>query len=158
MWKINDQARGADGDESYPKCSEQGVLSPLDSGWMEGHLCFSLLLIFSFFFFHFDLQKAFNALCHSTHLYGRRLVLEWADTEETVEALRRRTADHFHGKESSWLLAHPAGTEPLAHSHAAPALPHPGEVGTLLGNCCAQAAEHAALCRSSRGLQAGCFI
>ncbi|NXX38575.1 RBM19 protein, partial [Tricholaema leucomelas] len=41
-------------------------------------------------------QKAFNALCHSTHLYGRRLVLEWADTEETVEALRRKTADHFH--------------------------------------------------------------
>ncbi|XP_010718856.1 probable RNA-binding protein 19 [Meleagris gallopavo] len=43
-----------------------------------------------------DAKKAFNALCHSTHLYGRRLVLEWADTEETVEALRRRTADHFH--------------------------------------------------------------
>ncbi|EOB07252.1 Putative RNA-binding protein 19 [Anas platyrhynchos] len=43
-------------------------------------------------------DKAFNALCHSTHLYGRRLVLEWADTEEsTVEALRRKTADHFHG-------------------------------------------------------------
>uniref|UniRef100_A0A8B9EFV1 RNA binding motif protein 19 n=1 Tax=Anser cygnoides TaxID=8845 RepID=A0A8B9EFV1_ANSCY len=45
-----------------------------------------------------DAKKAFNALCHSTHLYGRRLVLEWADTEEsTVEALRRKTADHFHG-------------------------------------------------------------
>ncbi|NXJ31338.1 RBM19 protein, partial [Ciconia maguari] len=43
-----------------------------------------------------DAKKAFNALCHSTHLYGRRLVLEWADTEETVEALRRKTADHFH--------------------------------------------------------------
>lgn len=135
MWKINDQAKGADGDESCPvraKCSEQGVLSLSDSGQREGHLCFSLLLIFSFFFFfHFNLQKAFNALCHSTHLYGRRLVLEWADTEETVEALRRRTADHFHGKASSWLLAHPAGTDLLAHSHAAPALPHPEEVGTL---------------------------
>ncbi|XP_019394888.1 PREDICTED: probable RNA-binding protein 19 [Crocodylus porosus] len=44
-----------------------------------------------------DAKKAFNALCHSTHLYGRRLVLEWADTEETVEALRRKTAEHFHG-------------------------------------------------------------
>ncbi|XP_035412733.1 probable RNA-binding protein 19 [Cygnus atratus] len=45
-----------------------------------------------------DAKKAFDALCHSTHLYGRRLVLEWADTEEsTVEALRRKTADHFHG-------------------------------------------------------------
>ncbi|XP_017602024.1 PREDICTED: probable RNA-binding protein 19 [Corvus brachyrhynchos] len=43
-----------------------------------------------------DAKKAFNALCHSTHLYGRRLVLEWADTEETLEALRRRTAEHFH--------------------------------------------------------------
>lgn len=46
----------------------------------------------------FLLQKAFAALCHSTHLYGRRLVLEWADAEETVEALRRKTADHFHGR------------------------------------------------------------
>uniref|UniRef100_A0A8C0G4F6 Probable RNA-binding protein 19 n=1 Tax=Chelonoidis abingdonii TaxID=106734 RepID=A0A8C0G4F6_CHEAB len=44
-----------------------------------------------------DAKKAFNALCHSTHLYGRRLVLEWADTEETVETLRRKTAEHFHG-------------------------------------------------------------
>nr|XP_060641431.1 probable RNA-binding protein 19 isoform X2 [Anolis sagrei ordinatus] len=43
-----------------------------------------------------DAKQAFNALCHSTHLYGRRLVLEWADTEETVEALRRKTAEHFH--------------------------------------------------------------
>ncbi|NWV42008.1 RBM19 protein, partial [Grantiella picta] len=43
-----------------------------------------------------DAKKAFNALCHSTHLYGRRLVLEWADTEETLEGLRRKTAEHFH--------------------------------------------------------------
>ncbi|NWR46841.1 RBM19 protein, partial [Regulus satrapa] len=43
-----------------------------------------------------DAKKAFNALCHSTHLYGRRLVLEWADTEETLESLRRKTAQHFH--------------------------------------------------------------
>lgn len=46
-------------------------------------------------------QKAFSALCHSTHLYGRRLVLEWADTEESVEDLRRKTAQHFHGKSSN---------------------------------------------------------
>uniref|UniRef100_A0A7N8YBX1 Probable RNA-binding protein 19 n=1 Tax=Mastacembelus armatus TaxID=205130 RepID=A0A7N8YBX1_9TELE len=45
-----------------------------------------------------DAKKAFAALCHSTHLYGRRLVLEWADAEETVETLRRKTAEHFHGK------------------------------------------------------------
>ncbi|MEQ2171467.1 hypothetical protein GOODEAATRI_010972, partial [Goodea atripinnis] len=31
-----------------------------------------------------QLQKAFAALCHSTHLYGRRLVLEWADAEDTA--------------------------------------------------------------------------
>ncbi|XP_009893728.1 PREDICTED: probable RNA-binding protein 19 isoform X2 [Charadrius vociferus] len=43
-----------------------------------------------------DAKKAFNALCPAPTLYGRRLVLEWADTEETVEALRRKTADHFH--------------------------------------------------------------
>ncbi|XP_064153727.1 probable RNA-binding protein 19 isoform X1 [Anguilla rostrata] len=43
-----------------------------------------------------DAKKAFTALCHSTHLYGRRLVLEWADSEETVETLRRKTAQHFH--------------------------------------------------------------
>ncbi|KAJ8414061.1 hypothetical protein AAFF_G00066590 [Aldrovandia affinis] len=43
-----------------------------------------------------DAKKAFVALCHSTHLYGRRLVLEWADSEETVETLRRKTAQHFH--------------------------------------------------------------
>ncbi|XP_061585092.1 probable RNA-binding protein 19 [Cololabis saira] len=43
-----------------------------------------------------DAKKAFAALCHSTHLYGRRLVLEWADAEETVDSLRRKTAEHFH--------------------------------------------------------------
>ncbi|KAG9354463.1 hypothetical protein JZ751_001173 [Albula glossodonta] len=43
-----------------------------------------------------DAKKAYAALCHSTHLYGRRLVLEWADSEETVETLRRKTVEHFH--------------------------------------------------------------
>ena len=40
-------------------------------------------------------QRAFNALCHSTHLYGRRLVLEWAQAEESLEDLRKKTAQHF---------------------------------------------------------------
>ncbi|XP_043968752.1 probable RNA-binding protein 19 [Gambusia affinis] len=44
-----------------------------------------------------DAKKAFAALCHSTHLYGRRLVLEWADAEDSVETLRQKTAEHFHG-------------------------------------------------------------
>ena len=33
----------------------------------------------------------------STHLYGRRLVLEWAEEEETVDDLRRKTANSFVG-------------------------------------------------------------
>ncbi|XP_003461409.1 probable RNA-binding protein 19 isoform X1 [Cavia porcellus] len=48
------------------------------------------------FFTKQDAKRAFNALCHSTHLYGRRLVLEWADSEVTLQALRRKTAEHFH--------------------------------------------------------------
>ena len=44
-----------------------------------------------------DARCAFEELCHSTHLYGRRLVLEWAEEGESVEAIRKRTAEHFHG-------------------------------------------------------------
>lgn len=37
-----------------------------------------------------------QSLCQSTHLYGRRLVLEWAQTsEEDIEQIRKRTAEHF---------------------------------------------------------------
>ncbi|XP_045632146.1 probable RNA-binding protein 19 isoform X1 [Ursus americanus] len=43
-----------------------------------------------------DAKRAFQALCHSTHLYGRRLVLEWADSEVSLQALRRKTAERFH--------------------------------------------------------------
>ncbi|UJR23141.1 hypothetical protein I4U23_026160 [Adineta vaga] len=44
-----------------------------------------------------DAKNAFEALCHSTHLYGRRLVLEWADEEnDTVEGLRKKTAAEFN--------------------------------------------------------------
>lgn len=44
-----------------------------------------------------DAKRAFEALCHSTHLYGRRLVLEWAaDDDQDVETLRKRTARYFH--------------------------------------------------------------
>lgn len=43
-----------------------------------------------------DAKKAFDALCQSTHLYGRRLVLEWAaTTEDNVGELRKRTAQTF---------------------------------------------------------------
>lgn len=55
------------------------------------------------------LQRAFSALCHSTHLYGRRLVLEWADSEVTLQALRRKTAERFHGKSGGAAGTAPAG-------------------------------------------------
>jgi hypothetical protein len=41
-------------------------------------------------------QRAFKSLCTSTHLYGRRLVLEWADDTESIDELRKKTADYFH--------------------------------------------------------------
>jgi len=46
-----------------------------------------------------DAKRAFDALSASTHLYGRRLVLEWADKEDQqdVEELRKRTAAKFDG-------------------------------------------------------------
>ncbi|XP_050073836.1 probable RNA-binding protein 19 [Anopheles maculipalpis] len=42
-----------------------------------------------------DAKRAFNTLGRSTHLYGRRLVLEWAAPDNDVEELRKRTADQF---------------------------------------------------------------
>lgn len=42
-----------------------------------------------------DAKRAFKALCQSTHLYGRRLVLEWAASEENIEEIRKRTAENF---------------------------------------------------------------
>ncbi|EZA55442.1 hypothetical protein DMN91_001735 [Ooceraea biroi] len=43
-----------------------------------------------------DAKKAFDALCQSSHLYGRRLVLEWAQTEESIEEIRKRTTKRFY--------------------------------------------------------------
>ncbi|RWS16155.1 putative RNA-binding protein 19-like protein [Dinothrombium tinctorium] len=44
-------------------------------------------------------KKAFESLCESTHLYGRRLVLEWAN-EESGNALDFARSEHFgRGKE-----------------------------------------------------------
>eukprot|EP00090_Calanus_glacialis_P001961 TRINITY_DN11462_c0_g1_i3.p1 TRINITY_DN11462_c0_g1~~TRINITY_DN11462_c0_g1_i3.p1 ORF type:complete len:820 (-),score=288.95 TRINITY_DN11462_c0_g1_i3:42-2501(-) len=42
-----------------------------------------------------DAKAAFNSLVHSTHLYGRRLVLEWAQGETTLEELRDKTKQHW---------------------------------------------------------------
>ncbi|KAL3284900.1 hypothetical protein HHI36_019035 [Cryptolaemus montrouzieri] len=41
-----------------------------------------------------DAKEAFEALCQSTHLYGRRLVLEWAE-QEGDEKTGKRSAEHF---------------------------------------------------------------
>ncbi|KAJ1531958.1 hypothetical protein ONE63_000596 [Megalurothrips usitatus] len=47
-----------------------------------------------------DAKNAMESLGQSTHLYGRRLVLEWAaEDEEDVDALRKRTAERFAGDE-----------------------------------------------------------
>lgn len=40
-------------------------------------------------------KKAFETLSGSVHLYGRRLVLEWAE-DEGVDEIRKRTAAHFN--------------------------------------------------------------
>ncbi|XP_065364792.1 probable RNA-binding protein 19 [Calliphora vicina] len=49
-----------------------------------------------------DAKKAFEALSQSTHLYGRRIVLEWASTaDEDVDALRKRAADQFNNSYQS---------------------------------------------------------
>ncbi|XP_054730684.1 probable RNA-binding protein 19 [Anastrepha obliqua] len=47
-----------------------------------------------------DAKKAFDALSQSTHLYGRRLVLEWASVNgEDVEEIRKRTAADYYASE-----------------------------------------------------------
>ncbi len=46
-----------------------------------------------------DARRAMDALKHSTHLYGRRLVLEWAEREDTLEGMQRKVAGRFAGGE-----------------------------------------------------------
>lgn len=44
-----------------------------------------------------DAKQAFKALCNSTHIYGRRLVLEWANTDDTtIDTLRKKTSKNFY--------------------------------------------------------------
>ena len=42
-----------------------------------------------------DALKAYRTLSHSTHLYGRRLVLDWAGSGDTINELRTRTNKYF---------------------------------------------------------------
>uniref|UniRef100_A0A023FBD9 Putative rna-binding protein rrm superfamily n=2 Tax=Triatoma infestans TaxID=30076 RepID=A0A023FBD9_TRIIF len=46
----------------------------------------------------YDARRAMKALCQSTHLLGRRLVLEWAHSDQDVNTLMKTTAKHFHDK------------------------------------------------------------
>lgn len=51
-----------------------------------------------------DAKRAFEALSASTHLYGRRIVLEWATVEDQgvdVDELRKRTAAKFDGDQQA---------------------------------------------------------
>ncbi|KAL6261672.1 hypothetical protein P5V15_006761 [Pogonomyrmex californicus] len=48
-----------------------------------------------------DAKKAFKALCQSTHLYGRRCVLEWAQMEDNIEDIRKRATKHFYQENST---------------------------------------------------------
>ncbi|KAF6204118.1 hypothetical protein GE061_002458 [Apolygus lucorum] len=48
-----------------------------------------------------DAKRAMETLGQSTHLFGRRLVLEWAESSDDVDEIRKRTAKHFHDDESS---------------------------------------------------------
>lgn len=42
-----------------------------------------------------DAKAAMESLCQSTHLYGRRLVLEWAQAGENLDEMRKRTTDQY---------------------------------------------------------------
>ncbi|XP_039489678.1 probable RNA-binding protein 19 [Drosophila santomea] len=50
-----------------------------------------------------EAKRAFDALSASTHLYGRRLVLEWSanDDNQDVEELRKRTAAKFGSSQAA---------------------------------------------------------
>lgn len=42
-----------------------------------------------------EAKSAFEGLHHSTHLYGRRLVLDWAEADQDIEEIRKRTAQQM---------------------------------------------------------------
>lgn len=45
-----------------------------------------------------EAKSAFESLS-ATHLYGRHLVIEWAQDDESVDALRAKTNKRFMGDE-----------------------------------------------------------
>jgi multiple RNA-binding domain-containing protein 1 len=49
-----------------------------------------------------EAKSAFEALSLSTHLYGRRLVIEWAQDDESLEMLQDKTRATFNSGESRY--------------------------------------------------------
>ncbi|KAJ1346838.1 hypothetical protein KIN20_001741 [Parelaphostrongylus tenuis] len=48
-----------------------------------------------------EAKRAFESLVHSTHIYGRRLVLEWAKQDDTIQEMREKTAEKFSGNRAA---------------------------------------------------------
>ena len=59
-----------------------------------GHLCCCRGFAFVDFATKQEAQAALEAVM-GTHLYGRRLVVEWAENEEGLDELRDKTASKF---------------------------------------------------------------
>lgn len=65
----------------------KSIRMPKKAGGQAGHRGFGFVDFVSVV----DARIAFDALSHSTHLYGRRLVLEWSKDTENVEEIRTKT-------------------------------------------------------------------
>jgi len=63
------------------------VRLPKKAGGQAGHRGFGFIDFLSVT----DARTAYNALVHSTHLYGRRLVLEWSKDTQDIEETREKT-------------------------------------------------------------------
>lgn len=53
-----------------------------------------------------EARAAMESMCQSTHLYGRRLVLEWAQAGENLDEMRKRTADQFQSSQGKFIILH----------------------------------------------------
>uniref|UniRef100_A0A915PXN7 RRM domain-containing protein n=1 Tax=Setaria digitata TaxID=48799 RepID=A0A915PXN7_9BILA len=71
---------------------EQGEATKVGAS-AEGHRGFG----FVDFLTRADARRAFDALVHSTHFYGRRLVLEWAKPDSSLEELREKAVANLSG-------------------------------------------------------------
>ena len=59
-----------------------------------------------------EARAAFDSLKLSTHMYGRRLVIEWADTDvNSVQRIREKTAENYRGKKRRFEMPNEGGEE-----------------------------------------------